>query len=93
MAKNIIIPVAHNIGDTVYYLRGGIIKRDIVKEILVGDFSIDKRNDRIPAPKYKLENDTYTFWESDLHSTPQSIIDSLHEQVKKYTQKRTKKSA
>ena len=90
---NIIIPAAHKVGDTVYYLRGGRINRDVVKAIVIGEFTIDCRNHCAPSPKYKLENDTYTFWESDLHATPQGIIDSLQEQVKQYNPKRTRRSA
>lgn len=94
MANNIIIPAAHNIGDTVYYLRGGRINKDTVKQIFVSEFSVTKSRNDLPRPRYLLENASEKFYENELYSTPQGIIDSLQDQVMQYTRKkRTRKTA
>ena len=94
MTNNIIIPAAHTIGDTVYYLRGGRINKDTVKQIFISEFSITKDRSNIPNPRYMLDNASEKFYENELYSTPQGIIDSLQDQVMQYTRKkRTRKTA
>lgn len=93
MAKSIIIPAAYSVGDTVYYLRGGRINKDSVKQILVNEFCITKSSRNLPMPRYMLDNATEKFYENELYQTPQGIIDSLQDQVKQYNPKRTKRTA
>lgn len=85
---NITIKAAHNIGDTVYMLTGGRIVSDVVKSIIVSEFTIDKLNYVCTAkPRYILECATGKFYESDLHADPADIVKRLQAQVKEIKSK------
>lgn len=85
---NITIKAAHSIGDTVYMLTGGRIVNDVVKSIIVSEFTLDKANKVCTTkPRYILECATGKFYESDLHADPEDIVKHLQDQVNKIKSK------